>query len=277
MTAPLNAANPESIYNTGEVQDREQLTQQKLQQLRDTSDERERERLRDEIVLLNLPLAQSIARRYRKRGVEFDDLAQVAYLGLVKAVDRYDPHSGSHFLAFAVPTMTGEVKRFFRDYGWAIRPTRRIQEVQHAIATSEPELTQILGRSPTVPELADEIGVDKVHVTEALASDGYFNLASLDMPTGLPDSSRSLADGVGEDESHLRGVENHELLAPALEKLSQREKRMLWLRFEKGWQQKQIAADLDISQMQVSRLLSTLMQRLRKELSDSHGDEVPGT
>jgi RNA polymerase sigma-B factor len=277
MTAPLNAANPESIYNTGEVQDREQLTQQKLQQLRDTSDERERERLRDEIVLLNLPLAQSIARRYRKRGVEFDDLAQVAYLGLVKAVDRYDPHSGSHFLAFAVPTMTGEVKRFFRDYGWAIRPTRRIQEVQHAIATSEPELTQILGRSPTVPELADEIGVDKVHVTEALASDGYFNLASLDMPTGLPDSSRSLADGVGEDDSHLRGVENHELLAPALEKLSQREKRMLWLRFEKGWQQKQIAADLDISQMQVSRLLSTLMQRLRKELSDSHGDEVPGT
>jgi RNA polymerase sigma-B factor len=268
MTAPLNAANPESIYNTGEVQDREQLTQQKLQQLRDTSDERERERLRDEIVLLNLPLAQSIARRYRKRGVEFDDLAQVAYLGLVKAVDRYDPHSGSHFLAFAVPTMTGEVKRFFRDYGWAIRPTRRIQEVQHAIATSEPELTQILGRSPTVPELADEIGVDKVHVTEALASDGYFNLASLDMPTGLPDSSRSLADGVGEDDSHLRGVENHELLAPALEKLSQREKRMLWLRF---------AADLDISQMQVSRLLSTLMQRLRKELSDSHGDEVPGT
>jgi RNA polymerase sigma-B factor len=274
MTAPLNAANPESSYDPGEVRDREQLTQQKLQQLPEASDERERERLRDEIVLLNIPLARSIAGRYRKRGVEFDDLAQVAYLALVKAVDRYNPDSGSGFLAFAVPTITGEVKRFFRDYGWTIRPTRRIQEVQHAIATCEPELTQNLARSPTVPELADRIGVDEVDVTEALASDGCFNLASLDMPTGMEGSSRSVADGVGEDDWHLRGVENHELLAPALQKLSQREKRMLWLRFEKGWQQKQIAADLGISQMQVSRLLSTLMRRLRAELSDSHGDEV---
>lgn len=274
MTAPPNTANPESIYDTGEVQDRDQLTQQKLQQLPDTSDERERERLSDEIVLLNIPVAHSIARRYRNRGAEFDDLAQVAYLGLVKAVHRYNPDSGSYFLAFAVPTITGEVKRFFRDYCWAIRPTRRIQEIQHAIATSEPELTQILGRSPTVPELADEIGVDEVHVTEALASDGYYTLASLDMPTGRGDSSRSVADEIGEDDWHLRGVEDHELLTPVLEKLSKREKRMLWLRFEKGWQQKQIAADLGLSQMQVSRLLSALLQRLRAELRDCDGDEV---
>jgi RNA polymerase sigma-B factor len=272
MTAPPNTASPESSNDTGKVRDREQLTQQKLRELADTEDERER--LCDEIVLLNMPVAQSIARRYRRRGVEFDDLAQVAYLGLVKAVDRYNADSGSRFLAFAVPTITGEVKRFFRDYCWAIRPTRRIQEVQHAIASCEPELTQFLGRSPTVSELAEELGVGQDHVMEALASDGYFNLASLDMPTGWDDSSRSVADEVGEDDWHLRWVENHELLAPALEKLSEREKRLLWLRFEKGWKQTQIAADLGLSQMQVSRLLSALLQRLCDELSDDHGDEV---
>jgi RNA polymerase sigma-B factor len=274
MATPPNTANPKSIYDVGEVWDREQLTQQKLRQLSDTSDERERDRLCDEIVLLNMHVAQSIARRYRQRGAEFDDLAQVAHLGLVKAVDRYNADSGSHFLAFAVPTITGEVKRYFRDFCWAIRPTRRIQEVQHAIAACEPELTQLLRRSPTVRELAEEIGVEEVHVTEALASDGYFNLASLDMPAGWEDSSCSVGDEVGEDDWHLRGVENHEQLAPALEKLTDREKRMLWLRFEKGWQQKQIAADLGISQMQVSRLLSALLRRLRRELSDGHGSDV---
>jgi RNA polymerase sigma-B factor len=267
MTAPQNTAIPQSIYNTGEVQDRQELSEQKLRQLADTDNSRERERLCDEIVLLNMGVAQSIARRYRKRGAEFDDLAQVAHLGLVKAVDRYKPGSGTHFLAFAVPTITGEVKRFFRDCCWAIRPTRRIQEVQHGIASCEPELTQILGRSPTVAELAEELGVREDHVTEALASDGYFNLASLDMPAGGEDASRSRVDEVGEDDWHLRWVENHESLAPALEKLSEREKRLLWLRFEKGWKQTQIAADLGLSQMQVSRLLSALLQRLREELS----------
>src|SRR3990170_183657 len=272
MTAALNAANPGSIYDTEEVEDREELTQQMLQKLAGADSEHVRECLCDEIVLLNMPVAQSIARRYRRRGAEFDDLTQVAYLGLVKAVDRYNPDGASHFLAFAVPTITGEVKRFFRDYCWAIRPTRRIQEVQHAIASCQPELTQLLGRSPTVPELAEELGVDQNHVMEALASDGYFNLVSLDMPAGWEDSSRSLADEVGEDDWHLSWVENHELLAPALEKLSEREKRLLWLGFEKGWKQTQIAADLGISQMQVSRLLSALLQRLREELSESHDD-----
>ncbi|MDQ4085787.1 MAG: SigB/SigF/SigG family RNA polymerase sigma factor [Actinomycetota bacterium] len=274
MTTALNAANPGSIYDTEEVEDREELTQQMLRRLADTGDPCERERLCDEIVLLNMHVAQSIARRYRQRGAEFDDLAQVAHLGLVKAVDRYDPDSGSHFLAFAVPTITGEVKRYFRDYCWAIRPTRRIQEVQHAIASCEPELTQLLGRSPTVSELAEELGVEEDHVMEALASDGYFNLVSLDMPAGWEDSSRSLVDEVGEDDWHLRWVENHELLAPALENLSEREKRLLWLRFEKGWKQTQIAADLGISQMQVSRLLSALLRRLREELKDDGEEEA---
>jgi RNA polymerase sigma-B factor len=267
MTASLDASIPESIYEFSEIEGREELTQDKLRLLADTTDERERARLCDEIVLLNMHVAQSIARRYRQRGAEFDDLVQVAHLGLVKAVDRYDADSGSHFLAFAVPTITGEVKRYFRDYCWAIRPTRRIQEVQHAIAACEPELTQTLGRSPTVPELAEELGVDEDHVTEALASDGFFNLVSLDMPAGWDDTSRSLVDEVGHEDWLLSWVDNHEALSPVLAKLSEREKRLLWLRFEKGWKQTQIAAELGISQMQVSRLLSALLQRLRADLT----------
>ena len=272
MTTAPNTAHRESIYDTGEVRDREALTEQKLQKLAGADSEHVRECLCDEIVLLNMPVAQSIARRYRRRGAEFDDLTQVAYLGLVKAVDRYNPDGASHFLAFAVPTIAGEVKRFFRDYCWAIRPTRRVQEVQHAIGVCEPELTQLLGRSPTVSELAEGVGVDQDHVMEALASDGCFNLASLDVPADWDESPRSLADVVGGDDWHLGWVENHELLAPALDRLTEREKRLLWLRFEKGWKQTQIAADLGISQMQVSRLLSALLQRLREELSESHDD-----
>jgi RNA polymerase sigma-B factor len=269
----VNAAHPGWIYDGREVNDRDELTQHKLRQLADSDEERERERLCDEIVRLNLHVAQSIARRYRGRGAEFDDLAQVAHMGLVKAVDRYDPNRGTHFLAYAVPAITGEVKRYFRDYCWAIRPTRRIQETQHAIAAAEPGLTQRLGRSPTAPELADELGVDEDHVLEALASDGCYNLVSLDLPVGWEESSsRSLGDDIGEDDWHLRWVENHEFLAPALKALSEREKRLLWLRFEKGWKQREIAADLGVSQMQVSRLLSGLIERLREELSDELSD-----
>jgi RNA polymerase sigma-B factor len=274
MTASLAVSNPERLADLDEPQGREEHTQAMFGRLRDATDPHERERLCDEIVLLNMHVAQSIARRYRQRGAEFDDLVQVAHLGLVKAVERYDVDSGSHFLAFAVPTITGEVKRYFRDHCWAIRPTRRVQEVQHAIAASEPELTQVLGRAPTAGELAEDLGADVDHVTEALASDGYFNLVSLDMPTGWEDTSRSLSDEVGEDDWHLDWVENHELLAPALADLSDREKRLLFLRFEKGWKQTQIAADLGISQMQVSRLLSGLLQRLRDRLGEHAGDAV---
>jgi RNA polymerase sigma-B factor len=272
MTGSLATANPEAIQDLGEVQGREELTQDMLRRRSETTDEHERDRLADEVVLLNMHVAQSIARRYRQRGAELDDLVQVAHLGLVKAVDRYEADSGSHFLAFAVPTITGEVKRYFRDYCWAIRPTRRIQEVQHAISSCEPELTQTLGRSPTASELAEELGVEEDHVMEALASDGYFNLVSLDMPAGWEESSRSLADEVGQDDWHLGWVENHEVLAPVLSRLSEREKRLLSLRFEKGWKQTQIAAELGISQMQVSRLLSALLQRLRADLTEEDED-----
>lgn len=269
MTASLTASVPDRIADSGEVEDRDDITQDMLRRLSETTDEHERERLCDEIVLLNMHIAQSIARRYRQRGAEFDDLVQVAHLGLVKAVDRYNPDSASHFLAFAVPTITGEVKRYFRDYCWGIRPTRRVQEVQHAIASCEPELTQRLGRSPTAGELAEELGADEEHVLEALASDGYFNLVSLDMPAGWDDSSRSVVDEVGENDWHLDWVENHEVLAPVLATLTEREKRLLYLRFEKGWKQTQIAGELGISQMQVSRLLSALLQRLREDISQA--------
>lgn len=269
MTASLVPTQPASMYSgPTEVEGREDLTHDALRRMSQATDPQTRAQLADEVVLLNMGVAQSIARRYRQRGAEFDDLVQVAQLGLVKAVERYDPASASHFLAFAVPTITGEVKRYFRDYCWTIRPTRRIQEIQHAIAAREPELTQTLGRAPTVAEFAHDLGIDEEHALEALASDGLFNLVSLDVPAGWDDPARSVGDDVGEEDRRLAWVENHELLAPALATLSERERTLLWLRFEKGWKQTEIAAELGISQMQVSRLLSALLRRLRDDLTD---------
>lgn len=257
----------DSRRSTAASQHREELTSRLLEQLADKQNPAERDRICDEIVLLNMPVAESIAGRYRQRGAELDDLVQVAQLGLVKAVQRFDPSNGSHFLAFAVPTITGEVKRYFRDHCWAIRPTRKVQEVQHAISACEPELSQALGRAPTAGELAEEMDVDEEDVLEALSSEGYFHLVSLDMPASWGESSQSVADGLGDDDWHLTWVENHQVLEPVLALLSDDEKRLLKLRFERAWTQSQIASKLGVSQMQVSRRLSALLTRLRDDLN----------
>jgi RNA polymerase sigma-B factor len=268
MTAPqpFTDAEPSTVTTS---QARDALTHEKFCHLSNTASPAERQLLRDEVVLLHKDVAESIACRYRQRGAETDDLMQVAHEGLVKAVDRFDVSSGHHFLSFAVPTITGEVRRYFRDCCWAIRPTRRVQELQHAIARCSPALTQQLHRSPTPQELAEELKADQDDVQEALACDGYFNVASLDMPTGWEEGARRLADDVGEHDQHLDWVENHEQLSSVLGRLSDREQRLLYLRFEQDWKQSDIAADLGISQMQVSRLLNGLLRRLRQELADS--------
>ncbi|MGH3444042.1 MAG: sigma-70 family RNA polymerase sigma factor, partial [Nocardioidaceae bacterium] len=142
------------------------------------------ERLRDQLVVLNMGVAESIAKRYRRRGIADDDLAQAAYLGLVKAVRGFDPGRGGDFLSYAVPTISGEVKRYFRDFGWAVRPPRRIQDLQSRIASASAELSQSRGRSPRPSEVADFLGVDLHEVIEALAADGCFTPTSLDLPVG---------------------------------------------------------------------------------------------
>jgi RNA polymerase sigma-B factor len=246
--------------------DRAVTTARLLEDLHATDDEREREVLRAEVVVLNMGVARAIAHRYRQRGLAEDDLVQAAYVGLVKAANGFDPSHGRDFLSYAVPTITGEVKRFFRDFGWAVRPPRRVQEMQGSIAKLSRELTQKLGRSPKPSEVAQALGVDVEEVIEALAADGAFTPASLDVPVG-EDGVATLGDLMPDDESGFTSAEARVVLGPAVRKLAPRDRRILELRFFSGWTQEQIAQDIGVTQMQVSRLLSRILKDLRAELT----------
>jgi RNA polymerase sigma-B factor len=245
--------------------ERGRTTARLLRQVAKSSDEKERQRLLEEVVVLNMGVARAIARRYQQRGLGAEDLAQAAYVGLVKAANGFDPSFGRDFLSYAVPTVTGEVKRYFRDFGWTVRPPRRVQELQGEISRMSSELTQQLGRSPRPAEVAEALGVDVESVIEALAADGCFTPASLDLPVG-DDGSSTLGELIPGDEEGLGAAEARVMLGPAVRRLGERDRRILELRFFSGWTQEQIAADIGVTQMQVSRLLSRIMRELRAEL-----------
>jgi RNA polymerase sigma-B factor len=227
----------------------------------------EREALEDRVIRDNMPIAAQIAARYRQRGIPPEDLEQVAYLALVKAVQRYEFAEDRDFLAFAVPTMRGEVRRYFRDLGWSIRPTRRIQDAQRRIAEAEGDLVQTLGRSPRPSEIARHLDLDLDLVTEALAANGCFQPSSLD--TTPPQGDRSLADSLPDTEDGFGTVEARVMLKPLLENLTDRERVLLEMRFVRGATQAEIGEVLGITQMQVSRLLSSLLTRFRDQLMTS--------
>jgi RNA polymerase sigma-B factor len=218
-------------------------------------------------VVLNLKVAADIARQYQGRGVAFDDLEQVANLGLVKAAQAFDPAHGSDFLSYAVPTMRGEVRRYFRDLGWTVRPTRAVQEAQAGIASAEGELFQELGRSPRPSELAEHMGVDPEVVQEALAANGCFAPTSLD--TSVNDHSP--AERLGHDEAGFDSAEARVMLLGIMRDLTPRERRILEMRFFGGCTQKEIGVEVGVTQMQVSRLLSRLLERLRARLEGQAG------
>jgi RNA polymerase sigma-B factor len=245
---------------------RRETTARLLAEIQATDDEHERETLRAEVVVLNMGVARAIAHRYRRRGLAEDDLEQAAYVGLVKAVNGFDPIHERDFLSYAVPTVAGEVKRFFRDFGWSVRPPRRVQELQGGIAKSSNDLTQTLGRSPTPSEVAADLGIDVEAVIEALAADGAFTPASLDVPVG-EDGTATLGDLMPADESGFSSAEARVVLGPIVRALSPRDRRILELRFFEGWTQEQIARDIGVTQMQVSRLLSRILRDLRSELA----------
>ena len=246
--------------------DRSAITARLLAQVAETDDELEQQRLRDEVVVLNMGVARAIASRYRDRGISRDDLIQAAYVGLVKAVQGFDPTFERDFLSYAVPTVTGEVKRYFRDFGWTVRPPRRVQELQAQISRVSSELSQELHRSPKPSEVAEALGVDVDSVIEALAADGCFTPASLDIPVG-EDGSSSLGELLGADDAALGRAEARIVLAPAVRRLPDRDRRILELRYFHGWTQEQIALDIGVTQMQVSRLLARILTHLRAELS----------
>jgi RNA polymerase sigma-B factor len=223
-----------------------------------------RRQLRDRLVTEHLPVAQHIARRYSHRGQPVEDLTQVAALGLINAVDRFDPHRGSDFLSFAVPTISGEIRRYFRDHSWSIRLPRRISQIYVAINAATGELSQRLGRAPTPTELAEYLGVSTAEVREGLQAAGTMSPSSLD-ELAEP-SSRRLAEAVGADDAALVRAENRQALQPLLAELPERERRILALRFVAHRTQSQIAEELHCSQMHVSRLLTRTLDRLRRRL-----------
>ncbi len=229
------------------------------------ADDPGRRQVRDTLVRLHLPLVEHLARRFKNRGEPYDDLVQVATIGLIKAIDRYDPERGVEFSTFATPTIVGEIKRWFRDKSWAVRVPRRLQELRIAIGNASADLTQELGRSPTVSELADHLGATEDDVLEGLESATAYNTLSLDAPENAEDD-RSPVDSMGQEDEALLSVENREALRPLLAGLTDRERRILLLRFFAGMTQSQIAAEVGISQMHVSRLLARTLARLREGL-----------
>ncbi|HEX8971364.1 sigma-70 family RNA polymerase sigma factor [Oryzihumus sp.] len=264
-TDPTDPANPVDLAAT-----RNERSVQLLEQAALCPDPVERASLHEEVFLLNSSLAVHFARRYQGRGVDWDDLLQVAYVGLVKAIQGFRPQEGAGFTAYAAPTITGEIKRHFRDHVWTVRPPRRMQELQAAVRRAEADLLQSLGRTPTTEEVAGELGVDLADVDEARTTEGAMAPLSLDAPVG--DGSSTLGDLVADVDDVFDRVDQHESLVPVLADLDEREQQVLLLRFVYRYTQDRIGVEIGVSQMQVSRLLRGILRKLRQRLDT--GSEV---
>ncbi len=259
------AASPDGSEATAAPESRSAVSTRLLTQAASESDPLERKRLQDEVVVMHMGLARAIATRYRGRGIAEEDLTQAASMALLKAARNFDPARGVEFLSYAVVTMKGEVKRQFRDFGWMVRPPRPIQKMQADMARAQGELIQTLGRSPRVGEVADHLGVTEDEVVEALSADGCFSPTSLDLPLGEHGSS-SLGDTLVREDTDLDEAEARVMLMPAVRALPELEREVLYLRFFKQLSQSQIAAQVGVTQMQVSRILARVLVKLRGEL-----------
>ena len=222
-------------------------------------------RQREAIVTRCLPLADHIARRFAGRGEPFDDLVQAARLGLVHAINRFDVDHGAEFVSFAVPTMMGEVRRHFRDYGWAVKVPRSIKELQPQLIRARAEMSQRLGRAPNASEVADHLGVNREVVIEATIGGGNYSTKSTDMPAGRGDHDKPFGDTVGDIDTNLDKVLDVATVRPLVAALPERQQAVLLLRFFENMTQTQIAERLGISQMHVSRLLSRSLTALREQ------------
>jgi len=240
---------------TGEMDDRDLL-----RRWRDNEDEG----ARLELVERTLPLAKTLARRYANKGEALDDLEQVAALGLVKAIERFDLDRDVRFTTFAVPTIAGEIKRHFRDRGWMIRVPRDVQELSARLTITRDRLTRELGRSPTVQELAKAAHSGIEQVLEALGAADAYRALSLDEPLG---EGIEALDAIGGDDAGFERVEQRQMLRSGLTHLPAREREILHLRFYEGLTQREIADRVGVSQMHVSRLIRRSIESLRKRLA----------
>jgi RNA polymerase sigma-B factor len=233
-----------------------------------TKDNPERDRLRDRLVAEHLPVAHNIARRFRGRGESQDDLKQVAVVGLINAVDRFEPDRGSDFLAFAVPTIMGEVRRYFRDASWSVRVPRRLKELHISLSSASAKLSQELGHAPTARQLAEHLGLSIDLVYEGLEAGNAYHAVPLEPAANEPEAA-GLGNTLGEYDQALEQVEYRESLQPLLEELPERERTILVLRFFGNMTQTQIAEQVGISQMHVSRVLRQTLTFLRQRMSNS--------
>lgn len=226
-----------------------------------------RRRLLDQVVIENLGLANAVSHRYTGRGVDTDELRQVAYLGLVAAAQRFDPDRGHDFASFAVPTMLGEVKRFFRDRVWAVRPPRRVQELRSAMTAASDELCQVLGATPSEADLADHLGADPAEIREAQQCGQYYAALSIDQTvSGAEVEGLTLADLVGAPDAGYDDAEAIVALTTACRELSSRDAHIVYRRYFCGWTQHEIGEEIGITQMQVSRLLKRILGQLRTSI-----------
>jgi RNA polymerase sigma-B factor len=270
MTATTGWEDPEPDAPTG-VEVTRRRSAELFVVLRDEgAAQGERDGARDALVHLHLPLVEHCARRFRNRGEPLEDLVQVGTIGLIKSIDRFDAERGVEFSTYATPTIIGEIKRYFRDKGWAIRVPRRLQELRMQIGAATAELTQSLGRSPTPRELAEAIGCTVEEIVEGIESSNAYSTLSLDATDDGDDGgAATMLDAIGVDDEGLEHVEIRESIKPLLDRLEPREKKILLLRFFKNMTQSQIAEEIGVSQMHVSRLLNRTLEQLRTSLEES--------
>ena len=248
-----------------EPADRRARTARLLLEAARATTRRAHDRLIDEVVEANMAVADTVASRYSRRGLPTEDLRQVAYVALVRAAQRFDPDRGKDFLAYLVPTVRGEIRRYFRDYGWMVRPPRRIQELQARIMTARKDLTDALGRVPETVEVAARLDVTVAEINEAMVGDGAFEPASLDRPVG--EGEGTLGDLLGGADDEHDPAEARVILTPLIRDLPERDRRIIELRFFKGLTQQEIADDIGVTQMQVSRLLARIYRQLREQIT----------
>ncbi|MFD9488227.1 RNA polymerase sigma factor SigF [Streptomyces sp. NPDC059991] len=223
--------------------------------------------VRNTLVELNLALVKFAASRFRTRSEPMEDIVQVGTIGLIKAIDRFEHDRGVEFPTFAMPTIVGEIKRFFRDTSWSVRVPRRLQELRLDLAKAGDELAQQLDRAPTVGELAERLGISKEEVVEGMAASNAYTASSLDAQPEEDDTEGALSDRIGYEDHDLEGVEYIESLKPLIAELPPRDRKILSLRFVANMTQSEIGEELGISQMHVSRLLARTLSRLRKGLT----------
>lgn len=249
------------------TKDDKSLTKEEQNQLFKEYKETGDKEIRDRLIEENLYIAEILAKKYTNKGIDYDDIFQVASIGLIYAVERFDVDRGFQFSSFATPTIIGEIKRHFRDKGWTIRVPRRIQELSKKINNAKVSLAQDLQKSPTVSDIAEYLEVTEEEVLEAMEASKVYSPQSLDLTyDGGEDSDISLSDLIGQEEEYYEKIDNNDFLEKAMSVLTETEKKILIDRYFNKRTQSSIADELDISQMTVSRLEKKILQKMKNEI-----------